>query len=470
MSVKNTHRDYNKMFPLWEKCRHTVIGQSALHAAGEKYLPRLTGETDAEYRARKCRSDFANYTWRTISGLNGMAFRKPPTRALPGLLESYAKDITLSGVNLDAFAEQIVEEVFEVGRIGLLVDHPAMPENVEAISQAVAEAQGRRPFLRTYPAESVRNWKFRSINNSWKLCMVVLAESAEVVKDEFTTEIVERYRVLDLDDANQYRQRVFEVIDGVDVLIEGPLYPQMNGKPLDYIPFAPIGRSGKGDLIDEPPLIDLVDANIAHFQINADYRHGLHFTALPTLFLAGIAEEEGKPFYIGGQAAITSPHPDAKGMFIEYTGQGLGALSTALKELEQRMAILGARMIVDNAQREKTATQAVIDTTGENSILARIVIATSEAIEWALDIMAQWAGVSGEIVYQINREFLPAGVSAQDLTAYMAAVQQGLMSEREFYEILQRGDVIDGQKDYETHEEEIGQVEPPAPTVPAIAA
>jgi len=38
-----------------------------------------------------------------------------------------------------------------------------------------------------------------------------------------------------------------------------------------------------------------------------------------------------------------------------------------------------------------------------------------------------------------------------------------LMSEREFYEILQRGDVVDAQKDFETHEEEIGQMALPAP-------
>ncbi|HKX79290.1 MAG TPA: hypothetical protein VJM34_12295, partial [Novosphingobium sp.] len=261
--VKTTHRDYDRMSPLWERCRDTVVGQSAIHAKGEKYLPKLKGEEPEEYAARVKRSDFFNATWRTISGLNGMAFRKEPVKELPGLLEGYSKDITMSGVNLDALAEQVVEEVLETGRCGLLVDHPSMPENVSAITQATAESMGHRPFISFYPAESIRNWKFARVKNAWVLVQVVLGESGEVAKDEFTTEIEDRFRVLDLDEAGHYRQRVFVVRDGKDVLIEGPIYPAMNRQPLTYIPFAIIGRSGKGDQIDEPPLIDLVDKNIA---------------------------------------------------------------------------------------------------------------------------------------------------------------------------------------------------------------
>jgi hypothetical protein len=157
-------------------------------------------------------------------------------------------------------------------------------------------------------------------------------------------------------------------------------------------------------------------------------------------------------------------------MFIEYTGQGLGAISTALKELEQRMAILGARMIADETRQAETLGATQIKRAGENSILARIVIAASEAIEWALGVMAMWPGVSGEIVYKINREFSPIGMASSDLIAYMSAVQQGLMSEAEFYTLLQRGDVIDGQKDFETHQEEIGQQGPARPDIGIMAA
>jgi hypothetical protein len=93
---------------------------------------------------------------------------------------------------------------------------------------------------------------------------------------------------------------------------------------------------------DEPPLIDLIDKNVAHYQVNSDLRHGAHFTALPTLFLAGIdADSTGNApkILIGGSAAITSPHPEARGEYIEFQGQGLGALEKMLDRMERQMAI-----------------------------------------------------------------------------------------------------------------------------------
>lgn len=471
MGVKATHKDYDRLMPLWQRCRDAVAGQCAIHMAGEKYLPKLTNEDDPSYKARKCRSDFFNATWRTISGLTGMAFRKPPTTTLPAVIESYKSDINLKGVNLDALAEEVTDEILEVGRVGLLVDHPVIAENVAAISQATAEQLGQRPTIQLFTAEHIRNWKFDRVNNAWVLVMVVLGECEQTPKDgdEFETVEEDRYRVLDLFNG-AYRQRLFKVNkDGKDEQIDGDIFPLMNGKPLDYIPFLIIGRGGKGDQIDEPPLIDLVDANIAHYQVNADYRHGLHFTGLPTLFLAGMVEEEGKPWYIGSAAAITSPNPDAKGMFIEYTGQGLGAVEKALASLERRMAILGARMIADETKQAETLGATQIKRQGENSILARIVIGVSEAFEEALGIMAEWAGNgTSKIVYQINREFAPVAMTAQDLTALMATWQGGGLSEPEFFDLLKRGDLVDAEKTLDEHQAEIDENPPvvkPAPVV-----
>lgn len=470
--VKTTHKDYDRMMPLWKRCRDAVCGQDALHKAGETYLPKLRAEDPTDYAARVKRSDYFNATWRTISGLAGMAFRKDPTHKLPAVLESFTSDITMSGVSLDALAEQVVEEVLEVGRCGLLVDHPPQPEGVTAISLAVAERLGLRPSIQFYPAESIRNWKYSRIRNAWVLTMVTLGESVEVPKpdDEFATDSEDRYRVLDLDELGLYRQRVFAVRDGEDVQIGDTIYPVKNGEALDYVPFAMIGRSGKGDAIDEPPLIDLVDANIAHYQVNSDYRHGLHFTGLPTLFLSGVTVEEGaSPFYIGGQAAITSPMPDARGEFIEFKGQGLGAMEKALVSLERRMAVLGARMIADESNQAETLGGTQIKRSGENSILASIVIAASEAIEWALGVMSEWAGGPRELEYHINREFMPVAMNAQELTALVGAWQSGALSDSELFDLLKRGDVIDASKDFEAHKEEVDAA-PPMPRPAGVPA
>lgn len=477
MGVAYTHSEYDEYAPLWKRCRDVVCGQDEVQKAGIRYLPKLAGEEDADYTARVRRSDFYNATWRTIAGLTGMAFRKPPVVDVPAAIELFLLDIDLAGCSLDTLAKKTVEEVLEVGRCGLLVDHPTLPENVTAMSVKAAQERGMRPSVKFYPAESIRNWKHRTIGNRHMLAMVVLGEVARTPKDEFEDETEEQYRVLDLDDAGHYRQRVFAVREGKDVLVAGPVYPLMNGARMTEIPFCMVGIDGKGDEPDEPPLIDLVDANIAHYQVNSDYRHGLHFVGLPTLFLAGVQQEPGAPkFYIGGGAAITSNDPNARGEYIEFKGQGLGAIEKALASLERRMAVLGARMIADESKQAETLGATQIKRQGENSILADVVIGVGNAIEWALGVMARWVGANGEIKFEINREFSPVMLDAQQLTALMSAWQGGGLSEAELFDLFQRGDLIDGEKSLEEHQEEVDAAPampkplPVAPMAPPAAA
>ncbi len=463
--VSSHHPEYDEYLPKWQRCSDVVDGQDAVHAAGTKYLPKLVDETDDGYKARLARSDLFNATWRTIAGLVGLAFRKEPAVVLPAGMDAYAKDITMSGVTLDSLARELVEDVLEYGRMGLLVDHP--PVNVMPANKAAAEQLGLRPALKLYEAEHMINWKYAYIRSRWTLTMVVLTEEAAIPDGEFGETCETRYRVLDLEktgDAYVYRQRVYRVNDkGEDELLEGPIYPTMNRKVLDFIPFSFVGPEGRGSCIDEPPLIDLVDANIAHYQINADYRHGLHYTALPTLFLAGVTTESGEKFYIGGNKAITAPDPNARGMFIEFTGAGLGAIAEALKTTTQQMAVLGARMIADESRHVETLGATQIKRAGEYSILASIVIAVSEALEWALTIFAQWAGMQGDVTYQINREFSPVPMDSQMLQALVGAWQSGAISEAELFNQLQVADVIDGHKTFEEHQAEVAAT----PAIPA---
>lgn len=467
--VRSTNPEYDKFAPKWKRVRDVVAGQDAVQNAGEQYLPRLKDEDNQSYVRRVKRSDFFNATWRTMDALNGMAFRKPPVVNLPQTLEPYLLDVTLSGVSMFDFAKETTEEVLGPGRVGILVDHPPQPGDETALTVGAAQKMGLRPMMQLYCAEAIRNWKFGRVNNAWVLTQVVLSETKLQPKDEFSNETVTQYRVLDLGGAGgTYRQRIFEVHDEKDIQIGADIVPLMKGKPLDYIPFAIVGAGGKGDCIDEPPLIDLVDKNLAHYQVNADYRHALHFCGLPTLFLAGITAQDGEKFYVGGEAAIFATDPHATGSFIEMKGEALKPVEAALTRLEQHMAILGARMIADESKQIETLGATQIKRQGENSVLAKIVQSVSEALEWSLKIFAEWAGQSVTTVkYQINRDFMPAMMDGRELMGLVQALQAGGLSNREFFELMQRGDVIDGDRTFEQHQEEL-KADPPG-GVPAPA-
>lgn len=465
--VDTTHSDYDKFSPKWKRVRDTFAGQDAVHAAGEAYLPKLKEQMADDYKSYVKRAGFYNATWRTVSGLIGMMFRKQPQVKVPGSIENYLDDIDMAGTPLDTFARKCALEVLGTGRMGIMVDYPPV-DGMVPLNLAAAQEMGLRPMLKTYRAENIINWKYDRVRNHWKLVKVVLTETVEETEDEFKGNAVHQWRVLDLDGEGSYRQRVFRKQDGDAeefVQVGADIYPKMGKRNLTELPFYIVGPDGIDSDVDEPPLIDLVDVNLSHYRTNADYEHGCHFTGLPTAVVTGYVQEgeTKETFYIGSTAAWTFPDPSADAKFLEFTGQGLSALRENLERKEQQMAVLGARMIAEEKRVAETATTAAIHRTGENSVLASIAMAISEALETALTTFAQWANAKGDVTYQLNRDYNPAMLDAPTLTALLKAVQLGQMSEQSLFEIMQRADMIDSEVTFEEEQERIGQVEPPRP-------
>src|SRR3954469_8759074 len=83
MPVNSLHPDYEQMLPAWTRARDVLAGEDAIKAAGEKYLPRLTEQSDSEYLAYKARAAFFNATSRTADGYVGLIFRRAPFIKLP---------------------------------------------------------------------------------------------------------------------------------------------------------------------------------------------------------------------------------------------------------------------------------------------------------------------------------------------------------------------------------------------------
>lgn len=470
--IDTHHADFDKFAPKWKRVRDTFAGQDEVHKAGAEYLPMLKQQEPADYASYVKRAGFYNATWRTVAGLLGMMFRKPAEAELPGTVESYANDIDMAGTTLDTFARKVALEVLGAGRVGIMVDHPdtggATPVNV-----ASAEALGLRPMLKIYRAECIINWKYARVANHWRLVRVTLQETVEEADGEFKAKLVDQWRVLDLDEGGSYRQRVFQKATkaGEFEQIGADVYPQIGGNNLTALPFYITGPDGVDAELDEPPLIDLVDLNLSHYRTNADYEHGCHFTGLPTAVVSGYTpnSETNERFYIGSTSAWVFPDPNAKASFLEFTGQGLSSLRDNLDRKEQQMAVLGARMIAEEKRVAETATTASIHRTGENSVLSSIALAVSDAMERALRIFAFWAGANGEVAYQINRDYNPAGLEPAMLTALMKAVQVGNLSPQSLHTLMQRADLIESVVTFEDEQERIGAVEPVRPVASPAA-
>jgi hypothetical protein len=472
MSVKTQHPEYIAMYDRWARCRACADGQDAVHAAGSAYLPVLKDQTTEEYNSYKMRATFYNATWRTIAGLQGMLFRKPSIVEVPDTITPLLKDVTMTGESLYLFAMEVVEECLTVGRIGVFVDYPVISSSMTA---ADAMAQNLRPMLKPYKAESIINWKTGLVKNAMALTMVVLAENKEVMVDEFLSETEVQYRVLDLavaggDTTNslRYRVRLMRHDDklNIDVVIS-EVWPIINGKQLDFIPFYFISADSIDSEVDEPPLIDLVDINLSHYRTNADYEHGCHFTGLPTPIISGYTPStEGESFYIGSTKAWVFPRTDATASFLEFTGTGLKALEANLNRKETQMAILGARMLEGQQNQGQSENTTTLNLGGEQSMLSAMSEAVSIGIERALQTFSLFANAAPTpaIKYRLNKDFFPMPMTALTLTALVASWQNGAISYETLFNSLQRGEIIDMDQ---TIEDELAKMNQHKPVIPA---
>lgn len=450
MTVDSKHEEYDEHYEQWERCEHATEGQDEIHEYGVKYLPRLSGQTDQEYKAYKMRTLFYNATQRTVDGLTGLMFIKPPLTKYPAGLESMIADVTMSGLNLHQFAEMVAEQVVMLGRCGVLVDHPPM---TDAVTLAEAQASGMRPYMRLYDAESIINWRLERIAGAEVLTLVVLEEEYEIREDEFEYECKTQWRVLDLINGI-YRQRIFRKNEKGEFYVFDSLFPQAQGNPLTRIPFEFFGVRDNTPCVDKPPLLDLVDVNLSHYRTTADYEHGLHFTGLPTPVVTGFySDDQSAQLRIGSGTAWLLPDPSAKAFYLEFTGQGLSELREALRAKEAMMATLGARILAPERKVSETAQAAAIHQAGENSVLASMAQSISIGLTHCLEWLSDWAGVPGEVSVEVNREYLPNTVTYQDVQALVQSWQAGAISHRTLFDNLVKGDLIARGRTFEDEQE-----------------
>jgi hypothetical protein len=452
MGVDARHPEYTKWAPKWERCRDAAAGEDEVKERGETYLPRPSGQKDAEYKAYKTRAYWFNATKRTIDGLSGLIFRREPQIDAPASMTPWLDDVTLSGTSLRDFVASAVDDVVEVGRGGILVDYPSVPVERD-LTIAQAEAFSARPFLVWYRAEDITNWRSGRVGARTELTMVVLHESASTPKagDEFAEVEQDRYRVLDLDAAGSYRQRVFErrkealSVDPWVMISE--TVPLARGKPMATIPFLFVGTGKTDGTVEQPPIKDLVDVNLSHYRTLADLEHGAHWTALPTPVFIGLSDEK-KEVALGSTEGIVLPQGgDAK--YLEFTGQGLGALEKRAEVKASEMAVLGARILAADKRQPEAAETAAIHRSGENSVLASIANTISRCVTRALEIVRDWGGLSGEISVKLNTDYLGVPMSPTMLASLTAALQAGTIAPQDYFWYLQRGEVIRPERTYE---------------------
>jgi hypothetical protein len=197
------------------------------------------------------------------------------------------------------------------------------------------------------------------------------------------------------------------------------------------------------------PLADIIAANLDHYRLDADYKHGLHFAALPTAWVSGF--DKAAPLRIGSSTAWVSEVPGASAGFLEFTGAGLAHLERAMEKVERRMSLLGARILEGtNVPANGVAATGLTAAAGESGDLcglASIVANLNASLSRVLQL-AQWWVEGGEAAsaaatgFAMNTDLSARAMSGEEITAVVAAWRSGAISRDSMLERLKRGEVL----------------------------
>jgi hypothetical protein len=461
-----------------------IAGDEAIKAGGTRYLPKLDGQTAQDYSEYVNRGFFYNATARTLAGYLGMIFRKepvvncglrPPTPRLrrtgnadcgfseslnterrnrkPAWATVFENDCDLLGSALADYARSVVEEVISVGRCGTLVEWADEPED--------------RPYFVSFKAENILNWRQSRVNGRVELSLVVLREwVAEENGDAFEPEMVEQIRVLRLVSSDQLSG---ELSVSGQLSVEGPHYevevwrllgegdkkewvvvdrkvPMRRGKPLPAIPFIFHGPVHSRPEVQKSPLADMIAANLDHYRVNADYKHGMHYTALPTAILCGF--DTTAELRVGSRTAWISENTLAKASYLEFKGEGLATHERAMDRIERLLSLLGSRLLENSKRASESAEALSIRVSGEHSIVGGLAKSVSASLTQALRWAHWWSSsVSrledlSSVLIELNTDFETAQMTAPELQALVAAWQAGGISQETLLHNLRHGEVL----------------------------
>ena len=391
----------------------------------------MLSEKHTGYDGYKLRANFYPAMSRTVDALTGTLMRRAPmvTGSTPEL-DAQLENIDLRGTSLAGLTTRVARELLITGRCAIALD-----------------ASAGRVFWRFFRAEDAVTWFAPALNGVPTLRRAVFTETdmREAPGNRFLVEVLERARCYEFDTAGRvvcacYDATLQTALSTATLGLDG-------GSDLDFLPVVFINATGVDADPEKPPLLNLADANLAHYRASADFEHGLHWAALPTPW---IAQKSALPEGVAiGSSTVWKLDENAKAGMLETSGAGLAERAADMQMKVQQMAALGARLIADSTKQAETAEAVRIKSGADSASLYSIADAVDDALTTLLRWHAQWGKIPAAPSVTVNRDFYDARLGPQDVAQLMALRQADLISPQTFYAQLRSGEWADTNRSYE---------------------
>lgn len=477
-NVAFERRELREVMHLYDKITDCIAGSHAIKVNGEKYLARPNPEDVSlanrkRYEAYLQRAVFYNVTRRTIFGLVGQIFLRDPQFNLPTNLQVLLSDANGEGVSLEQVGHSAAQHVVSLGRAGYFVDYPSIGR---ALTRDDLESGDIRPIIQEYSGREITNWRKALRGARSVYTLIVVKEDYTVHDDGFEAKTEQQYKVLRLISAQAAAQQIQEAnpetwegdygvaINNALVSPDTDVYRleiwrmagtgtsaryssavcyfprDFDGNFLNELPWQFIGAEKNDDRVDHPPVADLAELNIGHFQNSADYEETSFITGQPTPVVTGVTEEWNATvlkgsIQLGSRGTIPLP---VGGTALLLQAEANGVPFEAMQHKERQMVALGAKLI-EQRSVQRTATEAQIESTADTSILASIAQNVSNALEAACKIACKFTGDNpDDVSINLNTEFDLTHLDPAERQQLMLEWQSGAISFQEYRANLKR--------------------------------
>lgn len=443
---------YDIMKPRWDRVNAVLGGTETMRAAGQTYLPAHSREKQEAYQERLSKAVLYNVTQLTRESWVGRPFSDPI-----GLSDDMAKaivtlveDVDLQGNNLDVFCRDWFSDGLAKAFSHVLVEMPRLEAKEDGKARTLKDdrEEGNRPYWIHIPPENIIYMESQVIDGVEVLTHVRILEEV-VLRDQFQQFITQQVRILE-----PGKVQIWEEIQiGRTKKTEWRMKEEFE-TGLDFIPLVTFYSDYQNTQLGKPPLIDLVDLNISHWQKTSDHDSVLTVARFPMLAASGGNEEDVDKVAIGPKKMLWMKDPTGKFYYVEHTGKAIAASQEDIDKLESRMSQYGAEFL-KKRKTNSTATARALDSAEATSPLQDVTQRFMDSVDLALQYTAAWLNLKPEEAgtVTITTDFGPEDSDQGDLTSLDNARERRDISRRTYLEELKRRGILADEYDIDADKE-----------------
>tara|TARA_R110002049_G_scaffold48196_1_gene139059 strand:- start:2078 stop:3514 length:1437 start_codon:yes stop_codon:yes gene_type:complete len=441
-TVDSPNTAWANMEPHWELLEAFQLGTFGIRKKHRRYLPQEPREQDLSYDARLQRSVVSPFLIRIERMLAGMLTRKPVRLDdVTDQIREQLFDVDLQGNDLQTWLYNTSRICIRYGHVGVLVDAPKSGDN-------------GRPYWISYSPRDILGFRTELSGGAQKLSQLRLFEKVVVADGLYGEKQVEQVRVLTpgaFEIFQKDQKGDFRLVD------EGTT-------SLSEIPFSVAYSNRIGVLESFPPLADIAELNLQHYQVQSDLGNQLHISAVPMLALFGFPQS-AEEISAGPGEAFALPET-ARAEFIEPAGNSYDAQFRRLEQIESQINELGLAAVVGAKLVGETAEAKRIDRSQGDATMMQVAMQMQDMIDNCLRFHADYLQELQAGSSLVNRDFMGARLEPQEIQALLQLYTAGTVTQETLLLQLEAGEVLGDDFDVEAELEATqagGLMETPQP-------